>query len=435
MNGPARDRPSHPSSPPLATVTPLRIAFVDSWKTATAEGTGTAVGIMNLARGLSRLGHEVVFVGPSRNGTAPPSGGEMSLLYRRLRYNALLPRRIRREGPFDLVVGFDIDGVRWSGSSSRPRPGFILALKGIAADEARFARGRARAQLRFLALLEARSARGAHRVVVPSRYSAEVATRVYGLDPRRIRVVPEALDLAPWQALAADPPPRPQVPTLLSVARQYPRKDTATLIRALPMVRRQVPNLRLRVLGGGPELPRLQALTAELGLSRVVSFEGPLPEDEVVRQAYFQSHVFCLPSRQEGFGIVFLEAMAAGLPIVAVRAAAVPEVVQHGKTGILVPPGSPDALSAALLRVLGDPELRRRMGEEGRKRVGAFGVEKVAERFLAEVGREARDAQGPPWDDVPHDVSPLNGTPEGIEDPEDLQERSAPEGISAAHVP
>lgn len=405
MNRPAGDHSFHLSSVPPASENPLRIAFLDSWKTATAEGTGTAVGIMNMARGLSRLGHEVVFLGPSTNEGSPPPRGENSLLYRRLRYNAFLPRRIRREGPFDLVVGFDIDGVRWSGSSSRSRPGFVLALKGIAADEARFARGRAKVQLRLLARLEARSGRGAHRVVVPSRYSAKVAVREYGLDPRRIRVVPEALDLAPWRALVADPPPLPKTPTLLSVARQYPRKDTATLIRALPMVRRQVPDLRLRVLGGGPELPRLQALATELGVSEVVSFEGPLPEDEMVRRAYFQAHLFCLPSRQEGFGIVFLEAMAAGLPVVAARAAAVPEVVRHGETGILVPPGSPDALSSAILRLLGDPELRRRMGEAGRDRVEAFGVERMAERFLAEVEREVESAQAP---STPESTSPAH---------------------------
>jgi phosphatidyl-myo-inositol dimannoside synthase len=379
----------------------LRIAFLDSWKTTTSEGTGTAVGIVNLAQGLSRLGHEVVFLGPPVNGSAPSSRGDASLLAHRLRYNVFLPRRIRREGPFDLVVGFDIDGVRWSGSPARPRHGFVLALKGIAADEARFAWGRDRRLLQFLARLERRNARGAERVLVPSRYSAEVAVREYGLDPRRLRVVPEGVDLEPWRIQAADPPPLPRVPTLLSVARQYPRKDTTTLLRALPAVRRHVPDLQVRVLGGGPELPRLRALSAELGLSGMVTFEGPLPDDAAVRRAYFQAHLFCLPSRQEGFGIVFLEAMAAGLPIVAARAAAVPEVVDHDETGLLVPPGSPDDLAAALLRLLDDEALRRRMGEAGRKRVEAFAVERVAECFLAEVGREHAGMARSPWADLP----------------------------------
>lgn len=378
-----------------------RIAFLDSWRTATSEGTGTAVGIVNLARGLSRLGHEVVFLGPPVNGPAPSPRGDVSLLAHRLRYNVFLPWKIRREGPFDLVVGFDIDGVRWSGSPAHPRPGFVLALKGIAADEARFARGRDRRLLRFMARLERRNARGAERVLVPSRYSAEVAVREYGLDPRRLRVVPEGVDLEPWRILAAHPPPLPRAPTLLSVARQYPRKDTATLLRALPVVRRHVPDLQVRVLGGGPELPRLQALSTALGLSDTVTFEGPLPDDTAVRRAYFQAHLFCLPSRQEGFGIVFLEAMAAGLPIVAARAAAVPEVVDHDETGLLVPPGSPDDLAAALLRLLGDAALRRRMGEAGRNRVEAFAVERVAERFLAEVGRDHSGMARPPWTDLP----------------------------------
>ncbi len=394
----------------------LRIAFLDSWKRATAEGTGTAVAIVNLARGLRALGHEVVVpggptpgveTGSHRNGSVPGvrQGGETSLLLRRIRFNARLPRRIRREGPFDLVVGFDIDGVFWSGTPSHPRSRYVLALKGIAADEARFATGRDRSLLRLQARLEGRNARGAHRVVVTSGYSGEVAIRAYDLLPERVRIVPESIDLAPWAALAASPPPRAGVPTLLTVARQYPRKDTATLLRALPLVRRRIPPIRLRVLGGGPELPRLRALTEELHLGESVDFDGPIPGDEAVRRAYFQAHLFCLPSLQEGFGIVFLEAMAAGLPIVAARAGAVPEVVPHGEVGLLVPPRDPEALAGALLRVLEDPLLARTLGEAGRHRVESYQRVPVARTFLDAAGvfssgEEAADRSGSPDPDA-----------------------------------
>ncbi len=404
----------------------LRIAFLDSWKRATPEGSGTAVAIVNLARGIQALGHQVVVVGaPSpgdeggagRNGSPPPGRreGETGLLLRRIRFNAHLPRRIRREGPFDLVVGFDIDGVFWSGTRSRPRPRYVLALKGVAADEARFASGRDRSLLHLQARLERRNARGAARVVVPSGYSGEVAIREYGLAPQRVRVVPESIDLAPWTTLDGSPSPRVGAPTLLTVARQYPRKDTATLLRALPLVRHRIPGVRLRVLGGGPELPRLRALAEELALGEAVAFEGPIPGDEEVRRAYLQAHLFCLPSLQEGFGIVFLEAMAAGLPIVAARAGAVPEVVPHGEVGLLVPPRDPEALADALLRVLEDPVLARGLGEAGRRRVESYQRIPVARAFLEAAGalspgEEAADRSGAPGPDATTHPDPGTGS-------------------------
>jgi len=105
--------------------------------------------------------------------------------------------------------------------------------------------------------------------------------------------------------------------------------------------------------------------------------------------------LFCLPSVQEGFGIVFLEAMAAGLPVVACRAAAIPEVVLDGVTGVLTPPRDPVALAAALEGLLRDPERARRLGAEGRRRTAGFTPRHVAERFLDAVRSSMHALSGP----------------------------------------
>src|SRR5262249_23741280 len=155
-------------------------------------------------------------------------------------------------------------------------------------------------------------------------------------------VVPELIDLARWQdALAAAEGPPHANRTILCVAHLYPRKDVVTLLRALKDLPRDV---SLRIVGTGPELPRLKHAAESLFIADRVAFVGHIPFTALAAE-YRRADLFCLPSRQEGFGIVFLEAMAAGLPIVAARAAAVPEVVGDGECGLLVAPQSSEELA------------------------------------------------------------------------------------------
>jgi glycosyltransferase involved in cell wall biosynthesis len=174
---------------------------------------------------------------------------------------------------------------------------------------------------------------------------------------------------------------------IASVARQYPRKNTSSLIRAMPRVVDAVPGVRLRVIGDGPERRRLAGLVARLGLEETVDLPGSLPGAEAVREELARATVFCLPSRQEGFGIVFLEAMAAGLAIVAADRGAVPEVAPHGEVALLVDPDDVDGLADALIRLLREPDLRRRLVAGGTKRWQRYDWTHVARLFLAEVGR------------------------------------------------
>lgn len=349
----------------------MRIAFLDSWWRDPVRGSGTAVGIRGLAGGLAALGHEVVPVGPA--------AGARGRLSERLAYNLALPGRLRGE-KFDLTVGFDWDGCLLKRGALSP---YVVALKGVSADEAAFERGLARLALSLQARLEDRNARRADRVVTPSRYSAARAVAAYGLDPARVRVVPEGIDPAAWGNGATPRDGRP--PVILSVAHQYPRKNTATLLSAMPAVRARVPDARLRVVGGGPELVALRHAARGLGLDGAVTFLGEVPDDDAVRREYAGAAVFCLPSMQEGFGLVFLEAMAAGLPVVAGDAAAVPEVVPDGEAGLLVPPEDADALARALADLLADPARRARMGAAGRTRAEAHAWPRIAARFLDAV--------------------------------------------------
>lgn len=282
----------------------------------------------------------------------------------------------------DLVVGCDLDGFLWA---RRRRGSFVVMLKGIIADELRNERGWVRVLLGIQARWERRNTERADLVVVPSRYSAQVAAEVYGVPPARVAVVPESIDLAEWRArFAAAPRAEHAEPTVLAVGRMYPRKRFVDLLQAAARLRTEHPAARFRIVGKGPEWDMLVRVHGALGLAGTVTLLGDVTRDQLAAE-YARADGFCLPSVQEGFGIVFLEAMAAGLPIVACRAAAVPEVVLDGETGVLVPPRDPDALARALGDVLTRRDWARRLGEAGRRRVQEFSLERVARSFLDAV--------------------------------------------------
>ncbi len=354
----------------MYTTAVARLLFVTGTPADVRGGSGTFVGISVLRRALESRGHEVKLL-------APLPGRSVSAT-RRLLFN-LGARNAARHFRPDAVIGFDLDGlfVRPEGARN------VTSLKGVLADEALFERGAARARLTVEALFEKIHVRRADLVLATSAYSASRIVAHYAVPPDRVRVVPEAIELDRWRRAiqSAQAIPR-DAPSILCVAHLYRRKDVATLLAAMTRLDSKA---ALRVAGGGPQLDRLRILAERLGLAQRVEFLGHVPFTRLAAE-YRRADIFCLPSRQEGFGIVFLEAMAAGVPIIATRAAAVPEVIADGECGILVPPGDESALAAALERLLRDPAERGRLSEAGRRRVERYDAPLVAARFLEAIG-------------------------------------------------
>lgn len=187
-------------------------------------------------------------------------------------------------------------------------------------------------------------------------------------DWRKLRTIHSGVDLTMFT-----PSPRPLDRTrtieILNVAGMSVRKGQSVLLSAFAELRRRHPDVRLTLVGDGPERAALERRACALDLGDSVQFVGALGHDRVA-DAYRRADVFCLPSYAEGVPTVLMEAMASGLPVVATHVMGVPELVDRS-SGLLVAPGRDDQLADALDRLAGDGELRTRMGQAARRRVEA----------------------------------------------------------------
>jgi glycosyltransferase involved in cell wall biosynthesis len=226
---------------------------------------------------------------------------------------------------------------------------------------------------------------GVRRIVAISDAVREFHIRA-GLDAAKLVTVHYGLNDVP--AAPSETTPEAvgipaDVPLVLAIGRLIEQKDHATLLDAFARVHRTHPDARLAILGWGPLEAQTKAHVARLGLDDAVFVLGRVePRDWLTR-----ADVFAHTSRWEGFGIVLLEAMLAGLPVVATHVSAIPEIVLDGETGLLAPPGDVAAVADALEHVLDDSELRRRLGEAGRRRAQTdFSVQRMVERTIRVYG-------------------------------------------------
>ena len=347
----------------------MRFRFLTSTPRDIARGSGTYVGISVLAHALGELGHTVDCESPTRH--FPVFTAE------RLWFNYGL----RASAAYDCTVGFDMDGYQIAGGALH-----VASLKGVIADEFRFERGLTRLTMSVQARCERLHVHRARRVLVTSRYSGECAQRFYGLE-QIPTVVPELIDLAAWRRhLAASPAPaRPHSGrfTVLYVGRFYRRKRVGLLLESAAELRKAIPGLEVRIVGNGPCDAAWRAQAGRLKLESTVTWLGDITRADLAAE-YHRANIFCLPSVQEGFGIVLLEAMAAGQPIVAARAAAIPEVAPHAT---LVEPESAPALAAGILDLYDSPAAQAAQAEKGLEWVEQFDAPLVARLFVEAVGR------------------------------------------------
>ncbi|OGT26149.1 MAG: hypothetical protein A2Z17_07850 [Gammaproteobacteria bacterium RBG_16_66_13] len=175
-------------------------------------------------------------------------------------------------------------------------------------------------------------------------------------------VIPNGVDLKRFRPVAGKP--ETSIPRLITVSRLVPKNAIDVLIRAVRLVAKEHPGLECRVLGDGPGRARLERLALELGVQDVVRFEGTVPHDEVARHLG-ECRIFVRPSRSEGMGNAFVEAMAAGLPVVGTAVGGLTDSLRDGETGLLAKVDDPEDLAAKIGLLLTNRGLAERLARQG----------------------------------------------------------------------
>jgi len=279
------------------------------------------------------------------------------------RFAASALRAVRRHPKLVLAAHVNLGPIVRAMRVVAPRMKSIVCTHGIEVWEP-------------LSGLRRRALRNASLVLAPSCATADYVINLQGVRPERVRVLPWGLDPDFDSKIAGEPaatlPPEfPSGRVVLTVGRWLATeryKGMDTLMTALPRLLLRWPELHLVLIGSGDDLPWLEAIARESGVQRHVHFLSGLTYGEL-SACYAASEIFALPSRGEGFGFVYLEAMARGKPVIGGAHGGAPEVIQDGVTGYVVQHGDPVQLATSIDTLLSNPELARQMGARGRERV------------------------------------------------------------------
>lgn len=214
-------------------------------------------------------------------------------------------------------------------------------------------------------------------VIANSRYTASVLAREYGLKAPQLRLCYKSVDADFFrQSLRRRLQQEAHPPRVLFVGGNMQRKGLPLLLRAAPAMLQRIPNIEFWIVGRDRAEKMLRQMGSQLGIDTHVHFLGWKSQAELV-DLYAQADVFIMPSLVEAFGVAFLEAMAAGLPVIGAAVGGIPEIIEDGKNGRLIPPGDEGKLVETVVEMLSSPALQSQFREEGLKTVKQFSVERM----------------------------------------------------------
>ena len=382
------------------------------------EGTGgIAAYVYTLAHGLTKAGHEVTVIAGTAGAcetAKSPDPCSSPRVYRVATHQRLpLPALVRHkgrgiwnllehswtidrtiahlertQGPFDVV-----EMPNWGAEaliySFHPRAPLVIRLSTpLAVLYPLTGRSLARIGFRIHKYLEGLPVCRAHCIIAHSRFTANYCADLYGFPVAQARVIPQGIK-AP-DLVSETPTSQDTTVTVLFVGRLEPRKGIDYLLQAIPQVVGSVPQVRFVIagkdIGPAPQGASYQEYFASFATPEAIkatTFLGYV-DDRALAQLYAACDIFVAPSLSESFGLIYIEAMVHAKPVVAFRAAAIPEVVEHGVTGLLAALKDVPSLANALTTLAQDGELRRDMGRRGYQRaITKFSAQGMVEATLA----------------------------------------------------
>ncbi len=379
----------------------------------TASG-GIGTYVHQLAHTLADMGHHVEVItegmqlrGSSMDGkvhvhrTYPPGKWVLRInrwtknKFNNLMFAAKIYRRVRNTA-VDIVEtqNWDYPGIFLSLLKKQPVVTRLVTplaevLQTRIADPSRKSFNTIRILEVFWCWLEKISVLRSDALMTSSSAHAEYMRNIYGRKGLPIEVVPLGIKLPQMQEKARFPQNSSECLNILYVGRLEPRKGILALLKAIPEVVKHYPDVQFHIVGkdtfygpGGTSYKSYCLQSLDAGYHKFVKFHGYLSNEDL-QKAYKECDIFVAPSLYESFGLIYIEAMAYGKPVIGCRTGGVPEIVDHGRTGLLVPPEDHCKLADAVVSLCGNAQLREEMGRAARKEVERrFSSEKMAENTI-----------------------------------------------------
>ena len=364
---------------------PLSVALL-TWEYPPVVVGGLARHVHALARSLAAQRHRVTVYTRGDRRTAAEENDDGVRVVRVQDY----PSRIPTEDLVPWVLGLNLALLHRAERDVRARPPDVLhahdwlvahaaaALKDLAkvplvatihaTEHGRHAGRLSGPTQLFIDAVERWLTGEAERVITCSSFMRAELIRLFGVSPAKIDMIPNEVDAPAFGRAGGgvgSEKSRSERPLILFAGRLQYEKGVQTILEALPLIGRAAPGVRAVITGRGTYRRDLEELAARLNLDGHVRFEGFVDEDRLWA-LYSQAHVVVVPSLYEPFGLVALESMAAGTPVVAADTGGLREIVEHGDTGLLFTPGDPRSLAGAALRVLTDRGLAGRLAARAR---------------------------------------------------------------------
>jgi glycosyltransferase involved in cell wall biosynthesis len=242
---------------------------------------------------------------------------------------------------------------------------------------------------RAVRFFEPRAFRKLNEIIANSRYVKEALIRSYHLQANTIEVIYNGVQ-GSITSSSSQGEPRQDETRILFVGSNFQRKGLPTLIRALPQVLVRIPNGMLYVIGKDPNQEAMHRLCQRMKVENHVRYLGGLPHSEVLNH-FIQADIFVMPSLIEGFGIVFLEAMAAGVPVIGSNVGGTRELIRDGVNGFLVKPLDIQGLAHKICVLLENKSLREQFISQGHQTVRRFTVKQMIEETVSYYERVIRD--------------------------------------------